>query len=160
MDKKLRRFRNALVINGWGIVAFGVWSVIKLILIFISNPPSFEVAETDAIVKIISKIFLIAALIIVITCILSIHLYIGRSASREGINGKRGSFYLVAAVFVFLILLCEMVLYFVPDESGKIALIGKLAAFFIDLTKTVIMVDTLYSAFMSRKLANKLENQR
>ena len=87
------------------------------------------------------------------------HLYIGLSAYREGINGKKGSFYLVAAGIMALIMCITMTIYFVPwDDAGSFTVLS-IAALFIDLTTVVILVDMIYAAIMSRRLAKKLERE-
>ncbi len=161
MQTKLRRYRNSLVTDGGGIIAFGLWGVIKFIISYFSDS---LFSSTDLDDEIANSTFYIVMsvmlMIIIISIILSINCYIGMSAYKEGINGKKGSFYLVAAAFLVLIVLGEMTLYFVPDSSNEIGLISRLAAFFIDLTKAIILLDMLYAAFMSRRISKKIASAR
>ena len=160
MDTKLRRYRGSLVTNGGCIIAFGLWSALKFVITFITDSDLFnyeindhaEGSEYALILKILTIIFVAS----IIAFILYIHIYIGRSSYREGLSEKTGSFYLVITFIVAVIVLFEMVLYLVPRDNIEENFISLLAAFFIDLTKELLLVDTLYVAVMSRHIAKKI----
>ena len=163
MEKKLRRYRSSLVTNGIGIITFCLWSLIKFIMSMVVQPVEFDDAANlemaDPTLKIITLIIVGAIIVIIIAIIFAVHLYIGLSAYREGINGKKGSFYLVAAGIMALIMCMTMTIYFVPRNDAGSFTVSSIAAIFIDLTTVVILVDMIYAAIMSRRLAKKLERE-
>ena len=163
MEKKLRCYRSSLVTNGIGIITFGLWSIIKFIMSMVMQPINFEDAANDEMAdpaaKIIALIIVGAIVVIILAIIFAVHLYIGLSAYKEGINGKKGSFYLAVAVVMALAICLTMTLYFVPHDNTEGVTMSNIAAFFIDLTTVVILIDTIYAALMSRKLAKKLESE-
>lgn len=163
MEKKLRRYRNSLVTNGIGIITFGLWSMIKFIMSTVMQPIEFDDSVndemTEPIIKIIAIVIVAAIVVIILTIIFAVHFYIGLSAYREGINGKKGSFYLVTAGIMALIMCMTMTVYFVPQDDTNSFTLSSIAAFFIDLTTIIILVDMIYAALMSRRLAKKLESE-
>lgn len=122
-----------------------------------NDPVNQEMA--DPIAKITALIIVGAVVVIIIAIIFAVHLYIGLSAYKEGINGKKGNFYLVAAGIMALVLCLTMTLYFVPQDNADLFTMSNIAAFFIDLTTVIILVDMIYAALMSRRLAKKLESE-
>lgn len=163
MEAKLRRYRSSLVTNGIGIITFGLWSLIKFIMSTVVQPVEFDDAAiqemADPTLKIIALIIVGALVVIILAIIFAVHFYIGLSAYKEGINGKKGSFYLVAAGIMALIMCMTMTIYFVPQDNADTFTLSNIAAFFIDLTTVIILVDTIYAALMSRRLAKKLESE-
>ncbi len=160
---KLRRYRASLVTDGIGIITFGLWSIIKSLLSFLMQPSDFELPNNERIpdpaeILIIIVVAVIIVLIFV-AIILGIHLYVGLSSYKEGRNGKKGSFYLVAAGLMAFLNCLGMTLYFVSPNGSKTITITSIAAFIIDLTTDIILLDMIYAAFMSRKLAAKLESE-
>ena len=161
MEKKLRRYRGSLVTNGIGIIVFGVWSILKLVLSLVIDPLDLNIAgdeyTTDQLADTIALVIVVIIFIIILTIVLLVHLYVGFSAYKEGIYGIKGSFYLVLVVIMALIDCCTLVLYlFLKDNSTNDSQV-QFAAFIIDITTVVVLIDTLYTAIMSRKLAKQLE---
>ncbi len=105
MERELRRYQNLLVCVGSGVITFGIWSVIKVIMTM--------VRDKDEWLEFMEYIFgpeyagagmfiLILASGIVIAIDLIIRLYIGSSARKDGFgrrNGKR-RVYLVLAIIL------------------------------------------------------------
>lgn len=163
MEKKLRRYRSSLVTNGIGIITFGLWSMIKFIMSMVVQPVEFDdpanAEMADPIAKIIALIIVGAVVVIILAIIFAVHLYIGLSAYKEGINGKKGSFYLVVAGIMALILCLTLIFYFIPQDNADSFTLSNIAAFFIDFTTVIILFDMVYAALMSRRLAKKLESE-
>ncbi len=161
MEKKLRRYRGSLVTNGIGIIVFGVWSILKLVLSLVIDPLDLNIAgdeyTTDQLADTIALVIVVIIFIIILTIVLLVHLYVGFSAYKEGIYGKKGSFYLVLVVIMALIDCCTLVLYLLPKDYSTNDSQVQFAAFIIDITTVVVLIDTLYTAIMSRKLAKQLE---
>lgn len=118
---------------------------------------NYEMADPTP--KIIALIIVGTIVVIIIAIIFAVHLYIGLSAYKEGINGKKGSFYLVIAGIMALIMCMTMTIYFIPRDDADSFTVSSIAAFFIDLTTVVILVDIIYAALMSRRLAKKFESE-
>ena len=163
MEKEIRRYRNSLVTDGIGIVYFVIWSIIKIVLNVVKESSDFiesfrkTISDSDERSETAIIIFLIIAFVVFVTFILFLQLYIGLSAYKEGINGKKGNIYLVAAVIMMLINCLGMTLYFIPEYIADEISFSNIVAFFIDLTTVLILLDMIHSAIMSRKLSKQLE---
>lgn len=156
-NKKLRRYRGSLVSNGKGIIYFGAWSVIKSILSIMRNPESILSNSTDypTWVAILSTLLLFFSVSFIA---FAVNLYIGRASCKEGLNGKKGSFYLVVAGVVAMIDIGFLLIYLVTGLSGGEDFDLALAAFLVDLTKSVLLIDIIYTAIMSRRMEKKLRS--
>ena len=160
---KLRRYRASLVTDGVGIITFGLWSIIKMIVTVLMQPVDVGLSSIETISdpteKLLVIVIAIVFVLIIVAIILGIHLYIGISSYREGLHGKKGSFYLVAAGFLAFIICISMTLYFVSPDDSQALTITSIAAFIIDLTTVILLLDMIYAAFKSRKLTIQLESE-
>ncbi len=158
METKLRRYRSSLVTNGIGIINFGLWSLIKVIIAAVVNPSNYTESIDDEIVNTPAFIFgTIIILIIILAILIFPYLYIGLSAYREGVRGKKGSGYLIFAGIILLVTILQMVFYFFPQDSYEMSVSTYVASFLIDFTTIILLLDTIYAAIMSRKLSKLLE---
>lgn len=160
---KLRRYRASLVTDGIGIITFGLWSIIKIIMTLLMQPFDLQLSDSETISdpteRMLVIVFAVVFVIISVAIILGIHMFVGLSAYREGRNGKKGSFYIVAAGLMAIFICLTMTLYFVSTDGGQTVSLTSIAAFIIDLTTVILLLDMIYAAFMSRKLAIQLESE-
>ena len=69
METKLRRYRSSLVTNGIGIINFGLWSLIKVIIAAVVNPSNYTESIDDEIVNTPAFIFGTIIILIIILAI-------------------------------------------------------------------------------------------
>ena len=171
---KLRKYEHLLVISGTGVIAFGLWSVIKALLAMLLNPLSqFKSLFTDEVYDMIQEgivsehtiELLMAGFVFVgILADVLLRIYIGRRAIRDGrgTGGKR-RVYLIWAVLVSLVLLLSLIqsfhLIFHPEEAADIRVIRQLSvSWIVDLTSLLALAEMIRASILVRRLRRKMEN--
>ena len=147
-DLELRRYEDNLNVCGIGIIIFGIWDVLKIIMQTLINSKEVIVTisneiksytngdEIIYILAIILIIILVSALIVL--PIFLLHIYTGLNASRAAkrLTYKKG--YFVAAVFMLVVSIIGMLPYF--PELKKIENIETtVAAIIVDVTNIYIL---------------------
>ena len=153
MQTKLRRYRSSLTTNGVGIVSFGIWSAIKLILMLMNDIFSTSLIDFESTVVYFLTLFIIFLFAIIV---LGLHLYIGKRAYREAIDGANGSLYLIIIALLIPIVFFEIIVLLSGMKEDNDDYLTACISISIDLVKALILIDTIYSAIMSRRLAKKL----
>ena len=149
----LRRYSNNLVIAGRGYILFGLWSVVKALMMitmqqeFMQNVlgtvgPS-ELSD-KAVKLLVVIVFLVFSLIA-----LYIHLHIGRGAVRygKGTSSRRG--FIIWGVIVSAVMIFDIPFYF-TDKVQSNTIIA--ASIVVDITEVYILIDMMYSAHMLKRL--------
>ena len=157
MQREIRRYRSSLIINGRGIIAFGVWSIIKAaLMVFTDLSPIKESASIPEEYALLFDIIGVVLFVVFSGIVIGFHMYVGLATYHEGSIGKKGSFYLIVICFFTIVTIFELDMYLVPDSVSEENLITWITSFVIDITKAVILIDTLYVAIRLRLL---LKNQ-
>lgn len=100
-QRKIKRYSGKLAAAGSGVILFGVWSIVKVVLFNSIN----QVSNIDEIfVGVIKdKETFAIALYVLALFEFAFRFYVGESARREAFGKKRNSFYLVVATILFII---------------------------------------------------------
>ena len=162
METILRKQESILVSAGGGCIVFAVWNVIKALMISLSdknNPSGLFYVESTGAGGMIAQ----AATTIMITLVvLALQIYVGRKAIKEGKGQRKGSFYLVVAIFFVLtqITIYSLVIFAissgaVPDPAS-IVKPSAIGAYIVELTSFYILILLIVSAFRVRRLRRKL----
>ena len=154
---KKRLYGDRLVLSGRALIILGIWSSIKAIILFYLALPQISefVTEGDIVPEEIVrnvKLILMAIFIILIAIVFLFHLYIGRSAMKNGYGKKRTTFYLVLTVIVIISTIASDVQIVMEGLD-----IIDLASMVVDLTVVYACCDILYSAIKLRKIEKKTE---
>ena len=154
---KKRLYGDRLVLSGRALIILGIWSSIKAIIIFYLALPQISefVTEGDIVPEEIVrnvKLILMAIFVILIAIIFLFHLYIGRSAMKNGYGKKRTTFYLVLTVIVIISTIVSDVQIVMEGLD-----IIDLASMVVDLTVVYACCDILYSAIKLRTIEKKTE---
>lgn len=154
---KLYKHQTTLVCSGLAVIAFGLWSIVRVSLLFyLQHSRILQLImegelgvltgqSTDTITAILFGVaigFLILDLLF--------RLYIGLSAIREG-NGKRRRLAYVVLAIVYLVFLLGSDVYY-RFLSGEAFAAGTISAFFIDLTSSVAFMAIIRSSLAIRRL--------
>lgn len=106
MEKKLRKLQSHLAQAGMGVMLFAAWRVISINLYLgFGMLPLEMIQEAAAEFGINEKFFLIFLIVLVAGVLiwqLSIHLYIGLSATAEGKGKNKGWLYLAVTAVVMV----------------------------------------------------------
>lgn len=164
LRRKLRYHQNTMVIGGMGIIALGIWMILKEILVYIFEPENELRLIANTAIEVDASgewviIFLGFFLMFVNIFTFAIHLYMGRRSILEGRgkDKKRNYLYpfvMVGVLFLQLIMLIPEGTNIYMEDTG---LLDWIAMMFIDSTFLVILADTLFSVLRSRALLRKLE---
>ena len=156
---KKRLYGDRLVLSGRALIILGIWSSIKAIILFYLALPQISefVTEGDIVPEEIVrnvKLILMAIFVILIAIVFLFHLYIGRSAMKNGYGKKRTTFYLVLTVIAIISTIASDVQIVMEGLD-----IIDLASMVVDLTVVYACCDILYSAIKLRTIEKKTEER-
>ena len=147
MDEvKLRRYQNLLAISGLGVIAFGVWSVLKTILLLCFRDDLLADVPDDPLAWVI--VFVMIGSILLID--FSVRLFVGLSARAEGLGKKKRRVYVAFAVLIALSSLASLILIFV--DSGTTSLLELAVSVIVEVTSLVVVIELLTAAVIVKKL--------
>ena len=156
---KKRLYGDRLVLSGRALIILGIWSSIKAIILFYLALPQISefVTEGDIVPEEIVrnvKLILMAIFVILIAIVFLFHLYIGRSAMKNGYGKKRTTFYLVLTVIAIISTIASDVQIVMEGLD-----IIDLASMVVDFTVVYACCDILYSAIKLRTIEKKTEER-
>lgn len=150
MKAKTRRLENNLVTLGTGIIAFGLWAFIKLLLtvFFLGNTYFKDTAKEDRLAALI-------ATVVVAVLMLLIYVWLGLSARAEGKGKKKNPFYLIVVglISLFNIVTIPLSILYLLTEFNEIE--DPLTVFvtiIIDVTRIIFLIQLIYSSVLLRKI--------
>lgn len=147
-DLMLRRYEDNLNVCGSGIIVFGVWDAIKIIIqifmnengikAYIFNDISKYAKGDSATYSLIVILIVLAIVILIILPIFLLHIYTGLNASRAArrLPYKKG--YLVVAIIMFIISVVGMIVYIIGIKNMQNVEIN-IASIIVDLTYIYIL---------------------
>lgn len=149
----IKRYRSNIYFGGRYFILFGVWSVLRILMMFMMNSEFAEqlfsgvdLSEIDeSLVPVVYSLTLIVSFVIVMV----IHLIIGVGAIRYSRDKGHRRFFLFIAVLALAVTLS-----FVPMdliEADKIDAIA-IASALVDATMAYLLFDVVFSAFKLKKL--------
>jgi hypothetical protein len=162
-EKELRRERSTLRSLALGIVAFGLWSVLKTIISLMMVPLE-EILDSEALAAVTNsglRFAVYAVMVITALAIMSVdlipRLYVARKARREGLGEDQGRGWIIWAVIllVFWIVLDIIEITGLPGQIKDAAKgpLDSIVTLAVDLTATVILGELCFTAFRVKKLA-------
>lgn len=148
VERELQRSRSSLVISGTAVIAFGLWSVVKLVLSFLLLPDQYSDYLTSAGPG-GGKGMMILILVIIGLFELGVHAYVGLCARSEGIKGKRRYFYLAVAVVMILFTAVSIVLSILYPGDSIVDLIIQIL---VDVTFIAALAELIRSSVVLKRL--------
>lgn len=152
MDAKLRKHRYKLMYSGYAVIAFGVWSIIRMFLMKYLDPLGLTdmIGGPDDGYEELAFILMIVGLLID----LLFRLYVGRSAIREGRGRCRRITYVVFAILYTVIYVWSDGIYLARTfREGFSA--NVLATAIVDLSTCVAMAEIIVSSLSIRRLGKE-----
>ena len=149
-ERKMRRYRNLLTVSGLGVIIFGLWSVLKTILLLFMKEGILSEIPDDTFVRVM--FFLILGGILLVDVL--IRLYVGLSARAEGFGKKKGYAYVVIAILMALASLTSLVLIFF--DSNEQSIWELIVSVIVEATSLVVTIELLVAAFTVKKLKKEL----
>ena len=158
METELRRRRIELLTLGSGIIAFGVWSVLKTFLYVWVAPLTGELDVAQQYRSLVLAVsYGLIALIVLID--LRLRLYIGLSARKEGVGKRVGKTYIIVAAFVLAVNIVTWIatVFVYRYQEEQQALMDYIVSLAVDLTSMALMGRLLHNAIRVRQLRRQLE---
>ena len=170
LQREIRKYENAMVVNGLAVIAFGIWTIIKSGLVLLMTPDSFKaqmgwselseyIAEMDSVTIVVTAVVVVVIVGLIMALDLALRVKVGLAARREGMGGKKMS---RASIILAGVLMALLILSVV---SGAIQIgregIGedtdtRLIAIMIDLTALLACLQLMYAVFRVRRLRKEL----
>lgn len=115
MEQKRRKYQNILGISGLATIVFGIWSIVKSILLtalnsFQGSGDTVEIDKSDLL-----PLFGIVLLYVLIDLLL--RFYVGVSARRESKGKKKSILYLIIAGILGIITFANIIYTFLQISS-------------------------------------------
>ncbi len=156
LGAKKRRLENNLVTLGTGIIAFGLWAFIKLLLtvIFVGSAYFEDTAEEDRLVAVIAT-WVVAILNLLM------YVWLGFSARAEGKGKQKKPFYLIIVGMISLYSITVILLeaYYLLTEFNHIEdTLTFFVTIIIDVTRMIFLIELIYSS-VSLRIIKKNERK-
>ena len=156
---RLRKYINLLSISGIAVIAFGIWSVLKLLIFFLLNKDIImsEIEELIEDTDTSTSAVLVAAIILMLIS-LTLHCIIGFSARSEARGKKKGYFYLILTAVIFILSLISFIQTSLsPTSEDNLDTI--VSGGLIDLTMLFAFFEVILNSVRIKKLRKKADQE-
>ena len=163
--RELRRERSTLRSLALGIIAFGLWSVLKTVITLMMVPLE-TILDSETITRITDSGLRFAVYVVMVLIALAImsvdlipRMYVARKARREGLGQNQGRAWIIWAV-ILLVFWIVLVIGEIAGLPGRInkpdgGTLDSIVSLAVDLTATVILGELCFTAFRVKKLAKE-----
>ena len=152
---KLRRNRNTLVVAGMGVVAFGIWSIIKTVMEGLFGSLVDELKELFVEVPAIIQILILCFTGFYILADVFIRIIIGVMAYRNSKKEKQSLKILIPSVMVgstSLFSLCVVIHNMLIENKFTV---DNYVAFFVELTSFSILLELIIVSIDNKRLTSR-----
>ena len=170
---RLRRDENTLTVVGSGVILFGVWTVVKMVLQEINRFPEFMaelgadelgfeetgLADLGLDPNLLAMAVAFTVVIIVYLMDLGLRVFVGLSARAEGRGRPQGRLYLILAGLLLVLSGLSFVLYVITYFSHSEYVVDADAAILVELTSFITLLQMIISAVRVRR-ARRMEKER
>ena len=147
---KMRRYQNLLTVSGLGVIIFGLWTVLKTILLLFLQEDMVDDLPDGLFYRVL--FFTLIGGVLLIDFL--IRLFVGLSARAEGFGKKKGYGYIVVAILIAIASLASLVLIFFDTADRSI--LELIVSFIVEATSMIATVELLVAAFTVKKLKKEL----
>lgn len=171
MQTELIKHRHTLAVVGLSVIAFGIWSLIKLVLYFVLIEPIIDTISSNYDDLSNSKIetwILIAITLAIVVLFVLIDLLFRWIVGRKAIKISRGekepgvSFFVLSSILLLmdlseLVMGTLSVVGIVPSEKD---LYDQISTLLVDFTSVVMLIEMIFAAVMIRKLTKAISERQ
>ena len=156
MERELRRNQNIMIIFGTGVIAFGVWSILKAGFYFLLSRDEFmRMLELSPLEE--DRYYIAYAGIVGFLLLdLVVRLYVGLSARAEGKGKKKGLFYVILCGFHTMSAIVLLVSSIVESVVSRESILDMVVALVVELTSLLTMVGLIRACLQTKKLSRQL----
>lgn len=160
---KYRRIRNVLSTAGFGVIAFGIWSIIRVVLrVAFSRQaqPDIDPNELDSMISQPGddvKTFLLVLLILVIVFSaieIALRLFVGLSARSEGRGKKKSIAYVIVAGILIPYYVISVIYNFMSFDYVN-GIVDNIISMIMDITSTIALIEVFVAAIRIRVMRKK-----
>ena len=155
MNAEKNKLEIGLITMGTGVLAFAIWTCVKLILsdLFLGMNFDNEMSQNMKIVAVVIA-YVFIAVDVPLNC------YAGLSARAEGKGKNKGVFYLVITVLLILIYAFNIVVEIIGYITFPPALLTMVVTLLIDVTSAAMLVELFVSSVKLRKLRRLADDSK
>ncbi len=162
--KNIKKCETTVSISGLGVIVFGFWAVLKLVISLIYG----EGRVTDLVGEMalddeqepVTTIIIIAIIFLIL---IAFHVYVGLRAIRYARGPKRKILFLVVVAFMIFFTIIGLPSYFISDETGTFDISAlqdeTIAAALVDVALIYMLIDLMVSAIRLKVLDKRLKEQ-
>lgn len=149
----IRRYNSNIRLSGRFFIFFGLWSVIRTIIMFTMNSniksAAFADAEIDEGDELLFSVILIIVFAVIFMFIMGFHLFVGICAIRYSRGkSKNPVFLILAAINIVIVLICLPL----NLDTTYYGIASVVASTVVDLTMVFLLFDMIWSAIKVRRL--------
>ncbi len=156
MEAAIRKYQSDLMTGGNGVILFGLWSIIKVIMTYTLTDTTNLYINEDLPEYVMAAIYFVV-FFVVLYLIGLLHVYVGLCAISEGTGMKSGKLYIVLSILMAVADLCDIFIAF----TTKDAIVKNYSLFvsaLVDITASAMYLQIAYAAIRIRRLT--LDRQR
>ena len=161
MEKELRRRQSILSTTGLGVIAFGLWSFLKMNLYFLLGADTmFNGVEIDPSISRRLVFVLSYILGLIIACvILFVHARIGRSAISEAKGVQKRYRYVGVSTALIVFYIASVVFTVITLDFKAPTFPDYIASILVDSTSVIMFTELVLSARKVRSLRQELQKE-
>ncbi len=161
MQKELRKNESILATSGVAVLAFAIWSIIKIVL-YVAFSPAMSAVEADLTeLQGIDEGTVLTILIVIIAVSLvdvGIRIYVGLSARGESKGKKKTILYLILAIIIAIYSVLNIVSFFQPGYMESVA--DLIITLVVELTSLFAVIELIVSGIKVRSLRKKIAEEK
>ena len=159
LERLLRKNRNTLVIVGEGVIAFGLWNVIKILLsIALVEETRQSLLYDSTTGEALPLALIVIGVIIILGLMLALRLFVGLSAVSEG-RGRRRYGYLVFVALMVLLDSAALAATFFYASDPFDSVMDAVITVVVELTSIVMLAELFASGIRVKSLSRQLEKR-
>ncbi|MBQ6365982.1 MAG: hypothetical protein IJI61_06155 [Oscillospiraceae bacterium] len=161
---QLRKSEESLRTVGLCVIAFGIWSIIKTILLYTSALNSFlaEIPDSEFSENTLRAVFLFLQ-VFILAIDIGIRLYIARSSIDEGRGKKKRVGYIVLGFLIAAFNMLGMAAMAVITVSGgkmaEVSISNIIISLIVEISSISVMLEMCVSGIRVKKLRGMLAEQ-
>lgn len=166
MSAKIRKHQTTLICSGLAVIAFGIWSIVRALLVFWFNMTRVrsvvsEQMPAEGLDLSPETIITISVIVVFVFLILDLffRFYVGLSALSEGRGKYKRSTYIVLSVLFLVLSACGQVALFVSSAREELT-VKIFVTLIIEFSSNIAFVEIIRSAAAIRWYARKANTDR
>lgn len=161
METGLRKYTDNMRISAFGVILFGLWSILKCIMYLVFDTGVFDMVDIYDDGSEILRVVVIVITFFILVVDLIFRLIVATSAIRDSKKGDKGLGYIILGSFMFIMYAVILIAgFFNADYYGQIELIiDGVVTVIVDITSLYAIGDLIYSSIMAKSLRKKTAQQ-